>query len=795
MTTLVKDTKVTYVPGSPAVPASPGRPARPAYCTSQTVQRCGFYQVPNQSTSGGTVSGSPAVSYQCRNVVEMTCYPAQPEVAPTPGSPGTPEQVSYDYNLGWNAGARSNIFLSADGGYLFTVPQSVVGVIVGLNSDDLGAGYFEIDHALYFSNGIARVLENGVEKANLGAYTGADEWRIERIASTVLYKKNTSVAYVSAVPSAGTVFLDASLYSGGDSVICPSIYVVERPRATLPGGGVFAQSNALRMTLAKAGGVLYASARVNGQITAKATFSGGGVISKALLVAGTRKARATLSGGGTLTGEIPRNVASMSMEPMTMLATGGYAHYAQASMSMEPMTITASGGVFTPSYANAALSFAFMTVSGIGLTGEIGGAAMSMQPMELLGADHAYGGAAMSMEPMQLYAYGENASVATAASVLAWFTQLAQSIGDVSDQAGASDSVAQEFGRLASDGLYAADTVLYEVIVQAMERLAGTSSASTQVLASLGVADAALLTDAAQVLFEALASESMSSSESLSVVLASFAIETILALDTTANRADVVNGIAEACVIAETITQGFSLEAVENAGLEDSLAQTVLAVAQVLDAASLSDSSDNTLSAITLVSDTASLADSFASQLNANQLAGEAILAIARITLDGTEYVGIVLNTEGLQPSEYANWDFNSFARDGDTFYGAKEDGIYVLEGDTDQGAQIAFYLKTGRTDFGSAQLKGIDAVYLGYNSSGDVRLKVITSENGLTQENWYALSSAYSGSGDAPDAGRVKTGKGLRSRYWAFEITNMGGADLSLYDMKLLPVIMKRKV
>jgi hypothetical protein len=186
------------------------------------------------------------------------------------------------------------------------------------------------------------------------------------------------------------------------------------------------------------------------------------------------------------------------------------------------------------------------------------------------------------------------------------------------------------------------------------------------------------------------------------------------------------------------------------------------------------------------------LADSFASQLSASQTVSDGIVALVYVTLDGTDYIGVVMNTEGRQISEYQNWNFNSFTKIGDTYYGAKDDGIYKLEGDTDQGQEIAMYVKTGKSDFGSDQLKSMHKAYLGYSSDGDVWLKVISSERGTLQETWYELSSEFSDT--QPDNGSIPVGSGLRSRYWQFELVNRGGADVKITDITLMPIVLKRR-
>lgn len=73
-----------------------------------------------------------------------------------------------------------------------------------------------------------------------------------------------------------------------------------------------------------------------------------------------------------------------------------------------------------------------------------------------------------------------------------------------------------------------------------------------------------------------------------------------------------------------------------------------------------------------------------------------------------------VLTGNSFEPSYYHNYDFNSFAKIGEKYYGAKEDGIYLLEGPDDDGAEIIPGVRIGPTNLGTANLSRIRAVNVG---------------------------------------------------------------------------------
>lgn len=339
---LFKDTQLVYSAGTLGIAGSPGSPYVPAYTTFEDRQVCNFtagsgghYEyVQNEQgvwvpvfipdVSGATTSGS----YVCTMQRVPVYHPAQPAIAPVAGTPPTAAQTAYNFNLGWNAGARSNGFVLNDGYASFKVPYSLTGGVLGLNGEDMGASYPEIDHAIYLSGKTARVYEQGVQVAYLGPYADADVFKIARRAGVVTYLKNGTLAYTSAVSSVGAFFLDSSLYAGGDYVYDPVIagFNGSAPGTggTLPAGTTAGMLNATMMPLEGIGGdVAFAQANsvmlplAGGRIASDGSVSSGGMLSRGagsmLPLAGLGSAKHTelivwppgvypVSGSGAVTG-------------------------------------------------------------------------------------------------------------------------------------------------------------------------------------------------------------------------------------------------------------------------------------------------------------------------------------------------------------------------------------------------------------------------------------------------------------------------------------------------------------
>ena len=253
---LVKTAITHYTPGVHGYPAQPPVPAR---TVTTTEQQCGFVLVtpggatgvktrPSDVTdvSGGSNwsqanTGSGVLVYMCRDVTVTRTIPAIPGY---PGVPSVAPSTTVDYQLGWNAGARSIDFIRFDGYGEFKVRASVVGVICGLNiADPVDAKYIgtNIDYAFVCARGVCRVMESGTVIVNAGLYTDETVFRIERAGDSLTYSKDGAVVHVTdltPLPFREDLFMEAALYSGYDEVFDPVLVQVSAPDLTAKTGQI-----------------------------------------------------------------------------------------------------------------------------------------------------------------------------------------------------------------------------------------------------------------------------------------------------------------------------------------------------------------------------------------------------------------------------------------------------------------------------------------------------------------------------------------------------------------------------
>jgi hypothetical protein len=138
---------------------------------------------------------------------------------------------------------------------------------------------------------------------------------------------------------------------------------------------------------------------------------------------------------------------------------------------------------------------------------------------------------------------------------------------------------------------------------------------------------------------------------------------------------------------------------------------------------------------------------------------------------------------------EYKNFKFNSIVKFGNVYLGAGPNGLFVLGGDTDNGAQIDSLLRTGLDGFGDSFLKRVPRIYWQGNQEGDLWFSTITTEDG---KRTYALTdNGIRGEQQR----RIPVGRGPKAVRWQFEITNRDGAKFGVSRVLVFPQSLRRRI
>jgi len=149
-----------------------------------------------------------------------------------------------------------------------------------------------------------------------------------------------------------------------------------------------------------------------------------------------------------------------------------------------------------------------------------------------------------------------------------------------------------------------------------------------------------------------------------------------------------------------------------------------------------------------------------------------------------------VVNTLNGAVTNYEDFTFNSFARMGQKYIGASSDGIYELNGDDDAGTDIIATVKSGLAQMvGQSRFTQFRGAYLGVRSDVEGKHKFFMKlETGDGVERTYGVNVKNM------ETTKIHLGKGLRARYFSFELISTG-QDFDLDTVEFVPILASRRV
>ncbi len=144
------------------------------------------------------------------------------------------------------------------------------------------------------------------------------------------------------------------------------------------------------------------------------------------------------------------------------------------------------------------------------------------------------------------------------------------------------------------------------------------------------------------------------------------------------------------------------------------------------------------------------------------------------------------INTRTNAVTEYLNYNFRSFAMMGNRYVAAGSDGLYELDGDTDNGELIISEMMSGYLQLNEKKLFGIKGAYVAIRGGGRFYLKLVSGDG---REYVYELKAQ-------PNlmTTKVRVGKGIKTTYMAFDLVTEG-QDFDLDSLEFIPMTSGRRV
>lgn len=155
------------------------------------------------------------------------------------------------------------------------------------------------------------------------------------------------------------------------------------------------------------------------------------------------------------------------------------------------------------------------------------------------------------------------------------------------------------------------------------------------------------------------------------------------------------------------------------------------------------------------------------------------------LTSLGVEVIGYALNLRALGLSEYEGYNFNSLCVINGKSFGASSTGLYLLEGDDDEGVNVDAHVTFPLTDFESDNEKRVRSVYYGGTASKQMKLHVWGNE-GDERTRIFRANTTKSKT-------VIPVGRGAKGEYWQFKVSNLRGADFEINSLESFLVVLRR--
>lgn len=350
------------------------------------------------------------------------------------------------------------------------------------------------------------------------------------------------------------------------------------------------------------------------------------------------------------------------------------------------------------------------------------------------------------------------------------------------------------FDIVRSDTMAMTTPIVVEAITIIREAVRLADTINTTALLSESIVEALRLDARLAVVLDALVNDSLLLvSVENGVTIKSVALmDAMLLMGAATSQVNAMALLTEALVLNSVINLVTNEVIADNMALVDSLASKLIAMESLIASVVLTDSAQSTAIISVLVNDSLAVNDSTSLRTLQNASINEAIDFSVSFSFDGLPYYAVCMNAKTKAITEFTNYNFNSLATFNKKMYGANEAGVFEMIGDSDNGTPINARLKTFFSRIAEGKHARAESAYLGYKSNGALQLKVIVSDQGIKKAYVYDLVAQPA---TTLRPGRIKIGRGIKSVYFAFDLSNTLGADFDLDVLEIRPLALSRRI
>lgn len=361
----------------------------------------------------------------------------------------------------------------------------------------------------------------------------------------------------------------------------------------------------------------------------------------------------------------------------------------------------------------------------------------------------------------------------------------------LTDQMGLDDGNLVYMAIQISDAFGIDDSNVTDAIFSLFETIGITETLDNVIKGYENVADGVKLDDVFKFVIELAATDIFGVQDSIAVTRGNAVaiLDGFILTGLATTRLTAYNAITALIGLLEYVDKGLSATILETIGLTEDTLSAIAFLSAVLDTLGISDTSSAVVGIYTEISENIALDDGILTSAILQNLLEDGAIVSTTILGPGTAvYKGWVMNSENFAVTNYGNYKFTDMALINGSYYGVMDDGVYLLEGNTDDGVNIGARLVTAAIEFGTSNIKSITEMYLGFRGDGDVIVTVTSDEDETTYYQLNTLDTTL-------HTDRLTGAKGQAGRYWQFELISNDSTKFELDTFELFPIVWGRKL
>lgn len=386
-------------------------------------------------------------------------------------------------------------------------------------------------------------------------------------------------------------------------------------------------------------------------------------------------------------------------------------------------------------------------------------------------------------------ALGEGTTTTVTSYVDTGFYVIAPTFEDIEQTCAVISDATFSWGSSFIESVSATDSLVNQAVSWLLDSIRAVEAVSPKTNTVFSYSDSAVANDLITAAMSLIVADITTASESQIVGSAANLVSVLVATGAASTQTSAVFAVSEVVTALDAFNRGLLEQMYDGASTTEAISTLYTSVLEAVSSAVMQDVVSNHVSVYAAASN--SLTSSEVTSLNQliNLLIEDNASSVIHLSIGGEVYTGWVMNTSTMASSEYQGLKFNSLCRLDNRYFGASASGIHELSGSTDDGVDIATYIQSGLMDFGSNQQKAIPDAYLAVDIDGRIALGVTVSEKKDATQFWYEVSADQV----AVNNLKLPIGRGLRGRYWKFDIASESLSDFE--SLTLLPVVLTRRV